>query len=104
MTVIVLCCTALMAAGQDIITLRDGKKIEATVTEVSDEAIKYKRHDYPTGPTYTLPRATVEKIIYANGTEEVFTAQMAEGRKTIAETQHIPAETAARQGRSEALK
>ena len=62
--IIAACFAALMAAGQDIITLRDGKKIEATVTEVSDEAIKYKRHDYPTGPTYTLPRATVEKIIY----------------------------------------
>lgn len=104
MTVIVLCCTALMAAGQDIITLRDGKKIEATVTEVSDEAIKYKRHDYPTGPTYTLPRATVEKIIYANGTEEVFSPRAAGERIREEETLQPATRAAARQGRRRGIE
>lgn len=67
-----LCCIISTAAAQDLIVRTDASRIEARVTEISPETIRYKRFSNPDGPTYVLPVADVERIEYANGETEYF--------------------------------
>jgi len=62
------------AAGyaQDLIHLCMGDTIQATVTEVSQSLIKYKKFTNPNGPTYTIRSIEVDRIVYANGDEDIF--------------------------------
>jgi hypothetical protein len=58
--------------AQDIIILKDGDEIEAKVTEILSENIKYKKASNLTGPTYTIPIAKVFMIRYESGDKDVF--------------------------------
>ena len=58
--------------GQDIITLKNGDEIKSKLTEVEDAAIKYKKFENLTGPTYSLPKGEVFMIQYENGSKEVY--------------------------------
>jgi hypothetical protein len=60
--------------AQDVIVTKDGKKINAKVTEVNIDDVKYKNFDNQDGPTYTLLKSAVSSIRYQNGTEETFEA------------------------------
>lgn len=62
------------AAAQDLILKTDRTSIEAKVTEISSDEIRYKRFSNPEGPTYVLPRDEVASIEYANGEKEYFGA------------------------------
>ena len=68
-----LLCAANSSA-QDIILTRDGQIITAVVTEISDAEIVYKSFDNQEGPNYKIATANVQKIRFANGTEQVFAA------------------------------
>ena len=61
----------LSLSAQDVITLTNGKEIQAIVTEVMQKEIKYKRFDNPNGPVYTLDKSSVSVIKYQNGTKDV---------------------------------
>lgn len=63
---------ALTVAAQDMIVKTDATRIEARVTEISPEAVRYKRFSNPDGPTYVLPVGEIDHIRYANGEEESF--------------------------------
>lgn len=69
----VLCC-AMTVTAQDVIVKRDSSKIEARVTEITPEAVRYKRFSNPDGPTYVLPVGQIDCIRYANGEQETFQA------------------------------
>lgn len=69
---LMLCCGIPAAFAQDLIVKTDASRIEARVTEISPETIRYKRFSNPDGPTYLLPVADVERIEYANGETEYF--------------------------------
>jgi hypothetical protein len=73
-TLVLLC--ALFYAGvsisQDVIILKDGDDIEAKVTEILKDNIKYKRASNPTGPTYTIAKSKVFMIRYESGDKDVF--------------------------------
>ncbi|MBC7447518.1 MAG: hypothetical protein H7330_05610 [Hymenobacteraceae bacterium] len=56
----------------DIIVKRNGDDIAAQIVEVTPDVIKYRRVDNPQGPLFTLYRAEVFMIRYANGTKDVF--------------------------------
>lgn len=58
--------------SQDIIVKKDGDEIKAKVTEVSISEIKYKKHESPNGPIYTILKNDVFMIKYENGTKDVF--------------------------------
>lgn len=58
--------------AQDIIVRTDSSRIQAKVSEVSGSEVRYKRFDNPNGPTYTVSTADVARIIYQNGTSDVF--------------------------------
>jgi hypothetical protein len=62
----------LNAIAQDVIVTKDEKKINAKVTEVYIDNIKYKRIDNLDGPTYTLPKSAISSILYQNGNVETF--------------------------------
>lgn len=58
--------------SQDIIILKNGEEIEAKVTEILTNDIKYKRASNPTGPTYTIPVSKVFMIRYESGDKDIF--------------------------------
>ena len=58
--------------AQDLITKLDGTDIKAKILEVNQTEIKYKKADYLDGPTFTMDRADILLVRYANGTNEVF--------------------------------
>ena len=54
-------------AAQDLIVKTDSTRIEAIVTEISTESVRYKRFARPEGPTYVLPVAQICYIRYSDG-------------------------------------
>ena len=70
----VACFIALSCAcfAQDMIVTKDSKKVDAKVTEINVDDVKYKRFDHLDGPTYTIPKSEIVTIIYQNGLVETF--------------------------------
>jgi hypothetical protein len=64
-------CAVLHA--QDTIVKMNHEKVLAKVQEVGIESIKYKRYNSPDGPVYILAKREINRIIYADGTVEIFT-------------------------------
>ena len=60
------------ANGQDIIVTKDARRINAKVTEINVDNVKYKNFDHQDGPLYTLPKSNILTIIYHNGQVETF--------------------------------
>ena len=56
----------------DIITLKDGSDIQAKVTEIGENEIKYKKFENQSGPAYTMKKVEIFMIRYANGSKDVF--------------------------------
>lgn len=67
-------CGVLTVAAQDLIIKADASKVEAKVTEITPESVRYKRFSNPDGPTYVLPVSEISYIQYANGEKEYFRA------------------------------
>lgn len=62
----------LTASAQDVIKMKDGKEIQAKISEITQDEIKYKNFDYQDGPTFTINKSDVSTITYSNGmTEEI---------------------------------
>jgi len=57
-------------APTDKIHNKDGTIVQAKVLEILPNEIKYKKASNPDGPTYTILKSDVTKIVYANGEEE----------------------------------
>jgi len=62
----------LCVYGQDVIILTNGDEIEAKVTEILSNEVKYKRASNPTGPTYTIQKSKIFMIRYQSGDKDVF--------------------------------
>ena len=58
--------------AQDVIILKNGDEIEAMVTEVLPDDIKYKKATNLSGPTYTLQKSKIFIIRYQSGDKDVF--------------------------------
>lgn len=63
-------CT-LSVYAQDAIIKTDFTKIEAKVTEIGSDVIKYKKFDNLEGSLYSINRDEVFKIVFKNGKEEL---------------------------------
>lgn len=72
-----VCFVAFTCAGfaQDLIVTRDSRRIEAKVTEISADNVKYKMFDNQDGPVYTVAKSNVLTIVFQNGQVETFDAQ-----------------------------
>jgi hypothetical protein len=66
------CFNATALFAQDVITLKSGEEIKAKVQEISSNDVKYKKHESPDGPTYTLPKSDIFMIKYENGEKDIF--------------------------------
>ncbi len=60
------------AYSQDIIVKKSGDEIQAKVTDIELETVKYKMSNNISGPTYTILKSDVFMIKYENGTKDVF--------------------------------
>ena len=58
--------------AQDIIVTKDAKRINAKITEVNVDNVRYKNFDNQDGPVYTLLKSEIASIIYQNGQVETF--------------------------------
>lgn len=56
----------------DIIFLLNGEEIDAIVTEIDIDVIKYRRCINPNGPVYTMFKSDIMMIRYKNGTKDIF--------------------------------
>jgi len=72
--------TITTATAQDKLYKKNGDMIEVNVTEVTTRTISYKKADNTAGPTYTIAKGDVAKIVYENGSEDVF--GVVEGHRT----------------------
>jgi uncharacterized protein (TIGR02145 family) len=63
---------SLIGKSQDIIVRKSGDEIQAKVTDIELETVKYKMFSNITGPTYTILKSDVFMIKYENGTKDVF--------------------------------
>jgi hypothetical protein len=62
----------LSSFSQDTIFKKDESVILSKVLEVLPHEIKFKKFNNPDGPIYTMKLAEIYKIVYENGTEELF--------------------------------
>lgn len=60
-------------SAQDIIHKTDSALVEAKVTEIDVQAVKYRKFSNPDGPVYSIPKAEVAYIVYQNGEKEIIT-------------------------------
>jgi hypothetical protein len=58
--------------AQDVIVTRDSKRINALVTQVNVDDVRYKHFDNPNGSTYMLQKSNIAAILYQNGKVETF--------------------------------
>ena len=63
---------ALAAMAQDVIVTRDGRRIDAKITEISSTEIRYKEWNNQDGPVFVLRNDELNTIIYQNGTVKTF--------------------------------
>ena len=68
--------------AQDVIVTKDARKINAKVTEVNVDNIKYRNFDNLDGPTYTLLKSDIVTILYQNGQVETFETDNSRGQVT----------------------
>lgn len=67
-----MCFSVAYVNAQDVITKKNGDEIQAKITEVGQNEIKYKRFDNLDGPVYTIGKSDVFMVKYQNGTKDVF--------------------------------
>lgn len=63
-------CSLLHA--NDIIILRNSTRIDAIITEVSDETVKYHKASNPDGPIFVTNTSEISSIVYDNGEVQSF--------------------------------
>ena len=66
---------SVVSVAQDVIITKDSERIEAKITEISDEEVKYKRKGFIDGPEFELSAVKVASIIFSNGEVFVFKDQ-----------------------------
>jgi hypothetical protein len=65
-------CLSIVAEAQDVITLRNGKRVEAIVTEVNKKDVVYRKFANPKGPLYRAELKDVGRINYESGAVDEF--------------------------------
>ena len=74
---VLLCSATVGLFAQDVITKTDGTEIQATVTQIGTNEIKYIRYG-TTAPIYTLLKSEIFMIKYEDGTKDVFKKEPAQ--------------------------
>lgn len=69
---IFLICLTISASAQDKIYKKGGEIIDAKISEVGTNEIKYKVFEDDDGPLYTLEKDRILKVVYENGRTELY--------------------------------
>ena len=87
--IIILTFLGIYINAQDMLIMKDGEKRIVLIKKVGLETIEYVRYDSKRNPMYEVNKNEVHKIIYHNGTEDVFQTlvipeqdQLKEGQKS----------------------
>lgn len=75
--------SASIVQAQDKIYKKTGEILETKVLEIGSAEIRYKVFTNQTGPTYTLPKSQLVKIVYQNGEIENFQAKATDPALTV---------------------
>ncbi|PLX08325.1 MAG: hypothetical protein C0594_06155 [Marinilabiliales bacterium] len=70
--IIIFVSVGFSVHAQDLIYKKDKSTIKAKVLEVDLDVVRYKMEVNPEGPTYTIKKSMISKIVYKNGYEEVY--------------------------------
>jgi hypothetical protein len=79
--------------AQDIIVTKDSRRINAIVTEVNVDHIRFKMYDNQDGPVYGLPKSDIVTIIYRNGRVETFAPESSTQPQTARATTRTSTQT-----------
>jgi hypothetical protein len=74
----ILFCSAILLnnlKAQDTIIKNSGDTVLAKITEIASGQIKYKRSNFPDGPSYLELKSDIVMIRYASGLKESFETQ-----------------------------
>lgn len=63
---------SLATFAQDLIVTRDNKLIEANITEVSNDAVRYKKANSTDGPVFVIPVSDITSVVYRDGEVQSF--------------------------------
>lgn len=74
---VLLCSATVGLFAQDVIMKTDGSEIQATVTQIGTNEIKYIRYG-TTAPVYTLLKSEIFMIKYEDGSKDVFRKEPAQ--------------------------
>jgi len=66
----IFCVSMASIYAQDVITLKNGMKIEVVVQETSEDNVKFKKYDNIGSTVYSLNKWEISTIMYANGSKE----------------------------------
>lgn len=72
LAIVVLLVPLTVLRAQDVITLKTGETINAKVTEVGINEIRYYKAANADGPVYVVGKWEVAQIVYKDGTKDVF--------------------------------
>jgi hypothetical protein len=72
--------TNAVANECDIIIFKNGNEVKSHIIEVSNNELKYKKHDFLDGPTFVVMKSDIFMIKYKNGTKDIINI---EGQKDI---------------------
>jgi hypothetical protein len=83
--------STLSSVECDNIILKNGEAINAKVTEITDNEVKYKKCHNLNGPTYSVSKSEVSVIKYVNGTEETFPTDSSNPNKSSSKAKNANA-------------
>ena len=79
--------------GQDTLIKVNGAISVVKLLEISGTEIRYKKSDFPDGPTYIENKSGIRTIIFSNGTREEITASAPAVQPAPTLSQQAPPET-----------
>jgi hypothetical protein len=64
--------------SQDTLVKVDGNRLTAKIQKITEQEITYKKWSFVNGPDYSISTNSVYKIIFENGTTEIFNNEVVE--------------------------
>ena len=85
-TIILAVATSVAAYAQDTIITVKAEKIEAKITEIDIDVVRYKQYNYQDGPIIVIKKSDIDSIVFQNGQVTVF--EQPQGETTQQEPIH----------------
>ena len=70
--ILIFLLSPIFIFSQDVIILKNGDELTVKITDVSDNAIKYKKLDFLEGPNFNVKTSEIFLIKFSNGDKQLF--------------------------------